>query len=177
MISRVLRIKAGRPPIGTAGAAGAHWIALGETGVKTRGIAMPNVDGRVRQWLAASRIEHKNAQGQRYAGSAFDDVGPEEFLDDVVRPLLLFGNEPAHLRIDREAGGVGGTSKLQCGRESCAGNEETAPAYFGSLAIHASPGAQAYLPTLGGIDVQSRREDAGTTTRLNEVGREAGPNP
>jgi hypothetical protein len=65
---------------------------------------VPNIHGRIGQWLARSRIEHQYAKRKRHAGFAFRDVGADEFAGDIIRPFLLLGDQPADNGVSGERG-------------------------------------------------------------------------
>jgi len=81
-----------------------HRILFGEPCVETESIAVPNIYGRIGQWLARSRVKHQYAKGKRHAGFAFRDVGADEFSGNVVGSLLLLRDETADIGVSGERG-------------------------------------------------------------------------
>jgi hypothetical protein len=93
MMRWMVGVKVWRRAFGTAG-----WGAepgFGETGVEAEGIAMPEVDGSVRDWGAGASVEEGDAEMKRNAGLVLGDVGANEFVSDVEGAYLLLGTEGA----------------------------------------------------------------------------------
>jgi hypothetical protein len=133
----MVRIEAGRWTVVVAGTSGAHGVLLGEAGVETEGVAVPDVDGGVGERLAGSRVEHGDAEGERDAGFLLGDVGAKEFVGDVVGADFLLGEELADGGLWSEAERGGGALELQRGGESDGVGEEAATA---DGLVHETPG-------------------------------------
>jgi hypothetical protein len=95
---------------------------LGEACIKADRVTVPHIHGGVGQWFARSRVEHLDAEGKRDPGLAFHDVGTDEFSANVVRSLLLLGDETADIGVS----GKRRTLQLERGRQCSSGDQKTA---------------------------------------------------
>jgi hypothetical protein len=86
--AKALRIEAERRR--TPWSSGPLGILASESGVNAQRITMPNIDCRVGQRLARSRIKQHNAERKRQSWLVLRDIRPEEFTGHVVGALFLF---------------------------------------------------------------------------------------
>jgi len=117
----------------TAGTAfGAFWwrseVGFGEAGVEAEGVAVPEIDGSVRERGAGAGVEDGDAELERDAGFVFGDVGAEELVGDVEGADFLLGVEGAR---DRGGEGEGGSGEAEGGGGGDGGGEETAAGEMG----------------------------------------------
>jgi len=147
-------------------ASGPHGVLGGVAGVKTEGVAVPDVDGGVGERLAGARVEDCDAKFEGDALPVFDDVRAKEFVGDVVGADLLLGRELADVGVLQKAEGQGCTLQFEGRRESEGIGEEGAATEC-SCFFHVPRGADGRLIGVDAVfsDARTRRRNLFLATR------------